>query len=424
MTQQGSPLTGSPSEVQVSALGWPSFKWSLTLFGLCVYTFAVVTFRAPVGNLGAVIALVGLILQPSKFRMPFPIWIFGAFLLWAFIASFVSPYSEIVQENLFEQLKLLLIMLVIVNALQTEGQLRFYLMFFLGCFVLFPVRGTLVGGDVVSGRAVWNYIYSNPNDLATLCLLSLGVALTIFFAKPTRRLVQLGAGVTAVLLVVVMFLTQSRGAVIGLIVGMGWGVIRLGLKRPVSLLFFGGVLALAVVLTVPDRVWERLAGIEKLSSTSTIAEADPEGSAGERYEILQTAWRIFVDHPVFGVGFGVYPRANDKYAPALGPRDTHNTYMNLAAEVGLPGLLLWCALVLSVLWYAYRRRKLAQQRQLATSPQAWLERAFWGYLAAAVAGTYVTLSFPYMMLAILWCSATILAKQSQSSPEIVGTQGK
>jgi O-antigen ligase len=153
--------------------------------------------------------------------------------------------------------------------------------------------------------------------------------------------------------------------------------------------------------------------MSNLTGASTIREADREGSAAERFEILKIAWRMFLDNPVLGVGLGVYPRENARYAPEIGRMDTHNTYMNLAAELGLPGLALWCALVWSVLRYAYRRRRLAAPGELTTQ-QAWLERALWGYLVAAFVGTYVSLSFPYLILAVLWCSATLLVPQAQT----------
>jgi O-antigen ligase len=407
-TQQDSSASDPQSDARSYWLGLPRVEWSLTLLGFCTYTFAIVTYYFPVGDVGIVIAMVGLLLDRYKVRVPFPIWIYGVFVFWAFVASLMSSYPDIALEKGVDHLKLLVIMLVAVNALRTEGQLRFYLLFFLGCFVLFPVRGTLVGGDDDQGRAVWNYIYSNANDLATLCLIALGFALGLVFARPSRVLVRLGAGISTILLVVVILMTQSRGAFVGLLAGFGPAFIVIALKRPVRLLFSAGVLALVVSLTVPAHVWERMYGLEMLTSESTIAKADPEGSAKERFKILQIAWQIFVDNPVFGIGLGVYPRENARYDPVMGTRDTHNSYLNLAAEVGLPGLALWCALVWSVLRYAYRRRRLAAPGELATQ-QAWLERGFWGYLVAATVGTYVSLSFPYLILAVLWCSATLLA---------------
>jgi len=374
---------------------------------------SVVTYRLPAGEVGVAIAAVGLALQLGKVRVPFPVWLFGAFVLWVFVASLASPYADIALDKVPDQLKLLAIMLIVANALLTEGRLRFYLLFFLGCFVLFPVRGTLVGGDNVFGRALWNYIYSNPNDLAALCLLALGVALGFLFSKPSRILVRLGAGISAILLLVVILLTQSRGAFIGLVAGMGPALIWSGLKRPGRLLFSAGILALVIGLAIPASVWERLSGIEKVTSESTIAEADAVGSAAQRYAVQKVAWQIFVDHPVFGVGLGAYPLMNARYAPELGITDTHNTYLNLAAELGLPGLVLWCALVLSVLRYAYRSRRLATPGELATQ-QAWIERALWAYLVAGMFGSYAKLTFPYLLLAVLWCSATLLASPSPS----------
>ncbi len=157
-----------------------------------------------------------------------------------------------------------------------------------------------------------------------------------------------------------------------------------------------------------------MSGVEKLTSTSTIAQADPEGSAEQRLEVQKVAWQIFLDHPVFGVGLGAYPEANAAYAPNLGRKDTHDTYLNVAAELGLPGLVLWCGLFASVLRYAYRSRQLAAPGALATQ-QGWIERGLLAYLVAGLFGNFAALTFPYLILAVLWCSATILASTSHGS---------
>lgn len=408
--QQDPSLPVSVSGTQLSWLGLPQFSWSLALLGLCIFTFAIVTYRLPIGDLGIAIAGLGLVLQPGKLRISMPVGFFGAFVLWAFLASYASPYPEVARDRVVDYLKLLVIMLVIVNALRTEGQLRFYMMFFLACFILYPVRGTLMGGDTQFGRAIWNFIYGNSNDLATLSLLTLGIALGFMFARPIPMVVRAGAGISAMLLLVVILLTQSRGAFLGLLAGMGPALLWMGLKRPVRLLVTAGILALVIALVVPASVWERLAGIEKLTNKETIADADEEGSAAERFEIQKVGWRIFVDHPVFGIGLGAYPLANAMYAPQIGRKDTHNTYLNLAAEVGLPGVIIWLTCFGSVLWYAYRSRRLAGDSVTAIQ-QGWVERAFFAYLVAGIVGTYAKLTFPYLMLAVLWCSATLLASK-------------
>lgn len=417
MEPDKSPDSSAPvpvPEMPVSWLGLPRFDWSLMLLGFFVFTFAIVTYYFDVAVIGIAIAAVGLFFQSERLRVPFPVWLYGAFVLWAFVASFESNYPDIARDQVLEHLKLFVLILVAVNALRMEGQLRFYLFFFLGCFVLFPIRGTLVNyfvyGNHPFGRAIWNYIYSNSNDLAALSLIVLGIALALFTSAHSRSLARLGAGISVILVLVVILLTQSRGAFIGLVIGMGPSLLKLGLKRsrylvPVALV------GLAIVYAIPEFVWERLSGIEKLTSVQTIAEADPEGSAEQRFEIQKVAWRIFRDNPVYGVGLGAYPKVNALYAPNLGKRDTHNTYLNLAAEVGLPGLLLWLACFGAVLRYAYRRRRQAPPG-VSTTQQVWIERALRGYFVAAIFGTYSALSFPYLMLAVLWCSATMLVPLS------------
>jgi O-antigen ligase len=392
--------------------GLPRFSWSLTLLGLCVFTFVIVTFYVRIAEVGIVIAMVGLLLGAGTLRLPFPVWLYGAFVLWAFVASFASPYADVARDQVFEHLKLLLIMLIVVNALRTEGQLRFYLLFFLACFILFPVRGTLLSfatGNSVFGRALWNYIYNNPNDLAALCLLALGVALGVAFSS--AGVTRLGAAAGAILLLGVILLTQSRGAIIGLAAGMGVAFVGLGLRRP-RFLVLAIVLGIAASVAMPTSLWDRLSGLERLTSVSTIAKADVEGSAAQRFEINKVAWRIFSDNTAFGVGLGAYPHANAVYAPDLGMKDTHNTYLCLAAEVGLPGLVLWCALFASVLRQAHRRRRRGARDALAAQ-QAWIERALVGYLVAGLFATFTALTFPYLMLAVLWSSAQLIPARPQ-----------
>src|SRR5438093_13065580 len=122
---------------------------------------------------------------------------------------------------------------------------------------------------------------------------------------------------------------------------MGPAFIAMGLKRQGRLLFFAGILALVISLAIPASVWERLSGITKLTSTSTIAQADPEGSAEQRFEVQKVAWQIFADNPVFGVGLGAYQEANAAYAPYLGSNETHVPYLKVEAELGLPALVLY-----------------------------------------------------------------------------------
>lgn len=385
-----------------------------------MFTFTIVTYKVPFGEAGIVVALAGLFLQREKVHWPPIVWLYAAFVLWAFVASFASPYPEIARDRVIEQGKLGVIMFVAVNALLTRRRLRGYLIFFLACFTLFPDRGTLVSyalGSHPFGRAIWNFIYKNSNDLAALCFLALGIALSIMTTKTERRIVRVGAAVSAALSFTVILLTQSRGVFIGLVVVMAPVVARGVMRYPRRLAYVAAALTAIIVLT-PASVWHRYAGIANLTSVSTISAADPEGSAEQRWEIQKTGWRIFTDRPVFGVGLGAYPLANGVYSPELGRRDTHNTYLNLAAELGLPGLVLWLTLVISVVVHA-RRSRLRSRGDGSGITQIWLERAIVGFLIAGTVGTYAKLTFPYLLLAALWSSATLM---DEATVAVEGTE--
>ena len=409
-------ITGRKGSIGTAAAAKPALlDWPLTVVGLYVFTFAVVTFRLPIAEIGIAIAVIGLFIQPEPIRVPPLVWIYAAFVLWSFVASFASQFPEVAHQQVLERVKQAVILLVVVNALQSARQVRAYLVFFLACFVLFPVRGALVnyaGGYTTFGRALWNFIYSNPNDLAALCLIALGPGLAIALSKAVRGAVPVSAAIGSALLVIVILLTQSRGVFLGLVSSMGlaaaWAIFK-GKSR----VFYLIVGALIIGAVMPSSLWDRLGGIGRLTSTSTIASADPEGSAGQRWQIQKTAWKIFADHPVVGVGLGVYPYFNGLYSPELGRRDTHNTYLNLAAEVGLPGLLAWCAFFVPVLLRA-RRVRVAAHVSDGSLQQVWIERALVGFLVAAIFGTYSALTIPALMLGTLWCSTDLLAQTSQN----------
>jgi O-antigen ligase len=390
----------------------------LVVIGLAVFTFVVVTARLGLAEAGIIVALVGLLKYPQRLRLPAPFWWALALIVWAFATAPWAMDPQVAQSTAIERLKVFVVFLVVINALRTESYLRLYILFVLACFMLSPVRGTLIGyagGYTYFGRAIWNASYGNPNDLAAMSLLTLGLALCVLTDNRERKIWRWISAVCATCLVAVILLTQSRGAFIGMIVGLGPGAFGLAWKRPrllVTLLIVGAV----GTAFVPSAVWTRLSGIGKLTDTSTIAKADPEGSAAQRWEIQKTAFRIFQDHPIAGIGLGCYPLANNLYSPRLGLRDTHNTYLNLAAELGLPGLLLWLGLIIST-FRRWRRGHEAAGRVPEHSERyatcaVWIQRVIIGFLISALFGSYSGITMVYLLLGILWSAGTLILNGS------------
>jgi O-antigen ligase len=395
-------------------------------YGLAIFTFFYVTSRWPplFTEIGIYLALLGLVLRPQGLAFPAPLRWALVFILWAFVTALFAIAPERAWEVLLELLKALVIFFVAVNVLRTPQQLRFYILLILIAFVIYPARGTLVGylhGNTVVGRAVWNRIYANSNDLAAITLLMLGLALAIATVKTQNARVRLAAAALVPVTLLIILLTQSRGVFIGLLVGFVPPLLARLRKRPSGTAPVLVVLAVIAVV-VPAASWHRLGGITSLSETIAGTDSRPSArgdrfeefasnSARNRFDILKTGLHIAASNPVLGVGIGCYPEANARYAPELGERDAHNTYVSIAAEMGFPGLLLWLGLVGSVLTQV-RRRRARLEADDRTIQVMWIERAAIGYLVAGFFGTYAGLTIFYLLLGVLWAASNVLGSDA------------
>jgi putative inorganic carbon (hco3(-)) transporter len=384
---------------------------ALPLAGLAFFTFFFVTSRWSnlFTEVGIYLALLGLLLRPQDVSFPTPVRWAMAFLLWALVTAVFAISPERAFGEFIERLKALVIFLVVVNALRTPQQLRFYMLLILVAFLIYPVRGTFqnyVTGNRYMGRAIWNQIYSNPNDLAAITLLTMGMALAIATVRAQNSRVRWAAALFVPIMLIIILLTQSRGVFIGLLVGFGPAVVAQFRKRP-SMVAPALIAVCVAAVLVPVAAWHRFENIPKIFSSETIASADPYGSAAQRLQILKSAWHIFTTHPVLGVGIGCYNEANASYAPELGKRDAHNTYLGLAAETGLPGLLLWLGLVASVMARVRRRRQIIKADD-GTIQILWLERSVIAFLISCFFASYAGLTTFYLALGILWVAANVL----------------
>ena len=98
--------------------------------------------------------------------------------------------------------------------------------------------------------------------------------------------------------------------------------------------------------------WEHLVAFQREGSATLTRE-----STSMRAAFAYVSWRMFLDRPLLGVGFGRFPEAKMPYLADRSPDlrlETirnfahHNTYLSILTETGLVGLSLYLALL--VLW--------------------------------------------------------------------------
>jgi O-antigen ligase len=421
------PLTGAapavdalPPEVSAERWPWKGVQWSLTYVGFLGYIFAITTYRIPIGDVSIVVALLGLLTMKEPVRVPGLLKGLALFLLWGAVGWGLSDYPNLVYLRLNLLVKLWLIALVAANALRTRQQVRFFLVFWLGCFALYPVRGAFfnyyVYGETLFGRALWNYIFANPNDLAAYCILQLSMAVGLN-AIEAKGPVRLATRIGLLLVPLLILLTKSRGAFLGFAVFLLfalWGQKRRGRALGITLLVAAAVIAIA-----PRNTLDRVFALRKIEQTGDVGAADAEGSAEQRYEIWKVARRIIREDPVVGVGLGAYPMAHDlvsrqpQFDPtAWGRRDTHSTYLNLTAEVGFVGLAIFVASYLAAFASVEgTRRKLRKVRPQTSQILYAMEVGGAGFFVAAIFGSMAHVSFLVLHVVTMWSIAELMKRE-------------
>jgi putative inorganic carbon (HCO3(-)) transporter len=178
--------------------------------------------------------------------------------------------------------------------------------------------------------------YGDPNDLAFLLVTTLPLTLWLFRSGRASRVV-VAAMVGAVSLGTLLAL--SRGALLALAVGVVWHAATE--RRHIPALLLAGVVAASVGLVAAQHNQERI-GIS-LEQKRHIAQENVESRLG--------AWRaaaeLSAEHPLTGVGpgnFGSYYFERTGRPPGtFGLRVVHDAYLDIAAELGVTGLVLFVA---------------------------------------------------------------------------------
>ena len=152
--------------------------------------------------------------------------------------------------------------------------------------------------------------------------------------------------------------------VAGIVAG---GLVLWYLKPPShrKLFYAGAAVGVAVVMVLGhEAFWERMSTIETAVERSEEADA----SALSRFALMEVQLKIAGEHP-FGIGHrGLVVLAPShlppEYLARQGSRSSHNTYLTVLSEQGVPGTILFAALMVWALRTIWRLRGLRHRPDL------------------------------------------------------------
>ena len=250
----------------------------------------------------------------------------------------------------------------------------------------------------------------NPNVLAAFLVMTSGISCGWSMETGYMR----GKRVLMVLTMLEIFclvLTYSRGA--WLAVGI-MAFIAVAVGRKLSRrVFLGGFTVLSVLGVVAyDTLKIRLLSILDMFNSA-------DSSVALRWALWESTTAMIQEHPWLGIGWGTYPYVYPYYDffvqnESVTIHHAHNSLLNIAAEVGIPGML--CFAIACGLTLAKMIRHLRQNTERDNGLQFGIILAMTGLAAFSMTDHVL---FNIQVAAVFWALLAIAAGMPENRNEAV-----
>jgi len=359
------------------ALVWPPAAFLVVAAGLPFYQLAawevVPGLRLTSLELVGAFLLLGLMLPrpmrlaPGIRELPGQFWLLAALLAWGLVSAATAPFGQ--QEPL-TSLKPFLAVLVFWFLTFTFARRRNWFVLLITALAVGTVGAQSLGlpqavtrrgmggaapSEVVEmrGRRFVKVgavrvvgLMPDPNFYAYASAVALPLCLAgLFSARRRKVLWGIAGGVLAAALIV----SYSRGALIAAAAALGWFVLRVRAFR----------LPAVAVLLVAVAVSGAVAPGAYVRRMHQLAAGQLDESILLRFRYARLAIDLAASHPLFGIGVGNFMKVNPR------EQEVHNTYLQVAAEIGIPGLGIFAALLaLSVRDLLRARKRLLESGEM------------------------------------------------------------
>jgi O-antigen ligase len=204
-----------------------------------------------------------------------------------------------------------------------------------------------------------NNLYTyDSNDLGVVMMVGLPMTLLLLTVERGKKrwlLLLILIGISAT-----MARSGSRGGFLGfLAVGAAALILADGVSAARRLLIFVAVL-IALVAGAPPGYWKQMGTILTPKEDYNYTAVDG------RKAVMERGIGYMTQYPAFGLGIDNFARAECTIPPKNGwlringPRrctPPHNSHLQVGAELGIPGFLVWVSLVLGGIFWPLRLRR-------------------------------------------------------------------
>jgi putative inorganic carbon (hco3(-)) transporter len=279
-----------------------------------------------------------------------------AFTVWMALAVPFSFWRGGSISTLQSWLKALLVYICIVGLIATFDQtLRAIKV--LGFSVLTLAFVALLMGNSDSGRLfLTDGKFQNPNDLAQMLLMGLPFIWLIVKDSSQNLLFKIPPFLLSGVIFYVMLKTGSRGAIFGFLALLVYVFFRASMTDRIGLVLLTLFLAVFTLVAIPASLRNRYTTLfssdadDRLTPGADLSEI-AVASSEARSRVLKLSLMMTLQHPIFGVGPGMFADAVEDDFKQQGKHTTflltHNSYTQVSSEMGFPGLFLYLAVLFS-----------------------------------------------------------------------------
>jgi len=194
-----------------------------------------------------------------------------------------------------------------------------------------------------------NSVFYDPSIYGRFLVIAILVSLVVVLRRRADPLWAVAAALTIAITWAGLLPSFSQSSYVALMAGVIVAAVVVWRWRSLALIA-AMVIALLLAAAASPQIRHRIDG-KSSSSLSSVTSG--------RSKLVSKGARLAVHHPLIGVGVGGFRRA---YADLTGLRGkepkaaaSHTTPITVAAENGIPGLLLFVWLVATALYTAFRR---------------------------------------------------------------------
>ena len=291
------------------------------------------------------------------------------FIVWAALSYFYAINSTEVLVNITRQVNVLVMFLImgmfIYNFKQKQALVSYVITAILAIEVYAVLNEALqmINSSGIISSGSLKGVTANRNITAFSIAIKIPFVLFLIY-KHSKPLVKIGLSGLVMLSILCLSMIQSRASFLGLgFTILSFLVLCVALylsdKNKKHLYQFAYFLIPLLLAIGINQTFLSDKGADALARAATISAGTNDGSVNQRLRYYEDVLTHMSSNPIFGVGLGNWKLKSIEYDAKdikgyIVPYHAHSDFIQLGAELGIIGFLLYLAVFLWAIYYVYR----------------------------------------------------------------------